>query len=443
MASVLRDDRHLRTFLLALSRAAASAEGLVFLAGGFLRDIAAGAPAGDIDVMVAGISHRALGKMLGSLPRATLGVRNVVSAGIRFPVYRVATGWNNRYVDVSVARGGAKNRRRTAMGCALEDAAHRDFTVNSLLYRLSRRRDRLYGDLFDPFGGIADLSKRMIRCVGSAEDRLREDPLRALRALRMKNEREGWRIHAATWRAVRRLGPQLLPAIPPERIVGELLRSLAASPAGTIEDLRRSGIARALLPELSRPRGREALAALRCRLLVRSAAAPIIPATILLASLLADLGPEEAEAAARRLRFPNVRRVLRTLSDLRALRHSGGMRFPYAETESILARQEEPGSFIALYMAMKISDGEPAGNLRRLLRLCSKVPVLVKGTDLEERGFPEGPGRKEALLAIREATLRGRIRSRAEALRRVTRLCRELKEYNGNGIRRRRRKETP
>ena len=414
VAAALRRDRPLREFLLAFSKSVSEAGGAVFLAGGYLREVAEGAPGGDVDLMVAGLSHGELGKTLSSLPHARLGIRKVVPAGRHFPVYRVATAWRG-YIDVSVARGAGTARKWDPLALALEDASRRDFTINSMLYALSPRGNRLAGDLLDPFDGVADLSCRTIRCVGDAEARFREDPLRALRAIRMKNERKGYRIAPSTFRTVKRLGPLLLPGIPADRLVVELLRSLAANPAGTLEDLLRCGILRALLPELTRRKGGVARAARRYRSLSRSPGSPL-PAGILLANLLVDLPVETAEAAAHRLRFPDVRKVLGTLSGLRVLMRPGALRYPMAGTEAILARQETIGPFLALYRAAMAADGRRGKDLKRYLSFCSEIPFWLDGSDLVKMGFPEGPGRQEALLSVREATLAGRIRTREEAL---------------------------
>jgi tRNA nucleotidyltransferase (CCA-adding enzyme) len=58
----------------------------------------------------------------------------------------------------------------------IQDLARRDFTINSMAYGNHM--------LFDMYGGYADLQNRVIRCVGSADDRFYEDPLRMLRAIR-------------------------------------------------------------------------------------------------------------------------------------------------------------------------------------------------------------------------------------------------------------------
>lgn len=415
----IRDDRRLPGFLRALASAAARAGGVTFLAGGWLRDVVDGKPGGDVDVMVAGLSHVKLGETLSALPAERLGIRKVVSAGRHFPVYRVATRWGSRYIDVAAARGGGEAKGWDPFACALADAARRDFTINSMLYELFPASGGLHGELIDSFGGVADLARRTIRCVGSPEDRLREDPVRALRAIRMKNERKGYRIDPATFAAVRRLGPKLLAGVPHDRIAGELLRSLQANPAGTFDDLLGSGILPALLPELSRKRSGAQRASRRYASLSRAVRGVPLPATILLSNLLLDLPQENAEAAARRLRFPNLKRILSTVSDLRLLRDPSRMARPLARTEAILERQEPRDAFIALYRAAAACDGARPKDLKRFFAICSKTPVFIDGIDLTRIGFPGGPGREELLLAVREASLAGKVKDREAALKMI------------------------
>ncbi len=414
----IRRDRRLREFLNSLASAAGRAGGAAFLAGGWLRDVVDGKPGGDVDVMVAGVPHGKLGEALSTLPAVRLGIRKVVPAGRHFPVYRVATSWGAKYVDVAAARGDGRVKGWGPFACALADAARRDFTINSMLYELFPSPKGLRGELIDSFGGVADLARRTIRCVGSPEDRLREDPVRALRAIRMKSERKGYRIDPETFAAIRRLGPKLLAGVPADRLAGELVRSFRANPTGTFDDLLRSGILRTILPELARKRSGAQRARRRYAALSRACPAPV-PAAILLSNLLLDLPPEKAEAAARRLRFPGIRKILSTVLDLRLLRDPSRMRHPLARTEAILARQESPDPFIALYRAAAACDGARPTDLKRFLIRCSKTPVFIDGIDLTRIGFPAGPEREEMLLAVREASLAGKVKDREGALKMI------------------------
>jgi tRNA nucleotidyltransferase/poly(A) polymerase len=414
----LRRRPPLRRLLRDLAQAIPGAGGAVYLVGGFLRNIIEGREPGDVDLLVTGLSYRRTGDVLRSLSVKVPGIRKVVAAGRHFPVHRIAVDWAKEYVDISNTRadghGGpsAGDDRE-----AVDDAARRDFTINGLLFRLAPDRFVEDGRLLDPFGGIEDVRGKRIRCVGEAADRFREDPLRIVRAIRLKNERRGFVLHSATASAIRRLGPRLLAAASPDRLSVELVRSLSADPAGTIDDLRRLGLMKVLLPEAGRSTNRPAeRIARRYRFLRRSLGAPL-PLQLLLGNLLADLPPDSALAAARRLRLPDLRSVASTLRCLRILTHPEALRFPRAETESALLATEDPRGWIALYRAVQHTGKRPARDLNGFIRKCRATPFIVNGIWLEKNGFPEGPIRREILFRVREETLAGKVLRRIDAMR--------------------------
>ena len=418
----LRRRPSLRRLLRDLAREIPNAGGAVYLVGGFLRNIVEGREPGDVDLLVTGLSYRRTGDVLRSLSVKAPGIRKVVAAGRHFPVHRIAVDWGKEYIDISNARPGGRprprrTRNRTAttdpwipavrdrQGCpgsvvpaddreAVDDASRRDFTIDALLFRLAPGRFVGDGRLLDPFGGIEDVRRKRIRCVGEAADRFREDPLRIVRAIRLKNERRGFVLHPATASAIRRLGPRLLPTVSPDRLSVELVRSLSADPAGTIDDLRRLGLLKVLLPESGRHANRAAeRIARRYRFLRRSLGAPL-PVPLLLGNLLADLPLEAAVATARRLRLPDLRSVASTLRCLHILTHPEALRFPRAETESALLAAEDTRGGIALYRAVQHTGKRPARDLNRFIRKCRATPFIINGIWLEKNGFPEGPGAK-------------------------------------------------
>ncbi|MDP6424093.1 MAG: HD domain-containing protein, partial [Planctomycetota bacterium] len=124
-----------------------------------------------------------------------------------------------------------------------EDWQRRDFTMNALYL------DPATGDLVDPSGGMQDLWAHRLRVIGPARERLREDPLRILRALRLCAE-HGLVMDRATWRAVVDCAGEVA-RLSRERLRLELERLLIArGRARGLQLLLRSGVAHHVLPWL-------------------------------------------------------------------------------------------------------------------------------------------------------------------------------------------------
>lgn len=435
----LRRRKALWRFLASFCRAAHGSGGSVHLVGGSVRDLIEGRPGKDVDLMVTGIRFDSLGRILASLPAKTLGIRRIVVAGRGFAVYKVATDWSADDIDVALARSerstGPGHRQfdvRTDGVGARADASRRDFTINSLLFAFRPRGNSIGGEVVDFFGGLSDLRRKRIRGVGDPRDRLREDPLRILRAIRLKNERPGSTIERRTWRAIRSEAPSLLGTIPGERAISEILRSLAANPSGTIDDLRRSGILRVVLREAS---GRSFSPMKRRYALIAESLGRPLPEIVLLANLLVDAAESEARAAgpleaskkvfrlpkteaiARRLHAPRVRRVVQLVEDLARLSWTGPMPNRNARIEAIFGRWENPRWLLALYEAARTASSRPAEDFRPLLRRAARRPPLMSGADLLRMGVPPGPKVEAILERVREATLAGEVANRVEAAR--------------------------
>jgi tRNA nucleotidyltransferase (CCA-adding enzyme) len=134
-------------------------------------------------------------------------------------------------VDLSSLRRGARVQ---------DDLAHRDFTVLAVAFRPATE------ELVDPWSGVSDLDERRLRCVGSAGERLQEDPLRVLRAIRLVAEHafapDPELVTAMTERA------GALAALPAARVRRELYRIvLGEHAAAALALLRQSGIERRLI----------------------------------------------------------------------------------------------------------------------------------------------------------------------------------------------------
>ena len=189
-----------------------------------------------------------------------------------------------------------------AFGASLdEDLARRDFTINAIAYSPRRRV------LHDPFGGRTDLAARIVRAVGDPAERMREDRLRALRAIRFAARFE-FDIDPDTWRAVVASAPHLT-RLSAERVKEELEKTMeqVARPSRAIERWRSSGAMAMLAPALARAPARH-VAALDfiCRPAdVAHAGRRAGRLLARLALLVLHLGGRDAERALKALKFSN------------------------------------------------------------------------------------------------------------------------------------------
>ena len=133
--------------------------------------------------------------------------------------------------------------RDNVFGTAEEDAVRRDFTVNGLFYDVGS------GEVIDYVGGRADLEAHRIATIGDPEVRMREDPVRALRAVRFA-ARLGFTIAPDTFEAMRRHSGELARCAP-ARVLEEIFKILrCGGSARAFELLRACGALQIVLPAL-------------------------------------------------------------------------------------------------------------------------------------------------------------------------------------------------
>ena len=227
---------------LEIAGAVRDAGGRAFIVGGWVRDLLRGHPSKDVDVEVFGIPQERLPALLAPLGR-------VEPVGQSFPVYKVIRpGTTAGAIDVALPRRESK-RGRGHKGfevhgdplMSIEEAARRrDFTVNAIAW------DPLSGVFEDPFGGRADIERRLLRAVDAST--FGDDSLRVLRALQFAARFE-FSLHDDTTALCRRIP---LDDLPSERIWGELEKLLLQAERPSIGfalalDL---GVVDQLLPEL-------------------------------------------------------------------------------------------------------------------------------------------------------------------------------------------------
>jgi poly(A) polymerase len=133
--------------------------------------------------------------------------------------------------------------RDNVFGTAQEDAVRRDFTVNGLFY------DPFTGEVIDYVGGRADLEAHRMSTIGDPEIRMREDPVRALRAVRFA-ARLGFAIAPDTFEAMRRHASELARCAP-ARVLEEVFKLLrCGGSARAFSLLRACGALPVILPAL-------------------------------------------------------------------------------------------------------------------------------------------------------------------------------------------------
>lgn len=131
-------------------------------------------------------------------------------------------------------------------GTLHDDQLRRDFTINAMAICLNKDR---FGELVDPFDGIGDLEKKIIRTPVDPDITFSDDPLRQLRAVRFA-AKLGFFIDENTLEGIQRNADRLS-IISEERISTELLKILASpNPAYGIELLHLTGLLNEFLPEV-------------------------------------------------------------------------------------------------------------------------------------------------------------------------------------------------
>ncbi len=209
----------------------------LFIVGGAVRDYYAGKRSTDYDFAT------------DALPRDVQRIfRRTIPTGIEHGTVTVLFGKHAFEVTTFRSDGTYSDARHpdevTFAGSIHEDLARRDFTINALAV------DTFNGELIDAFDGLADLRQKIIRAIGTPDDRFREDSLRMLRAFRFAAQHDltiepntltGISAHAAA-----------IQHVSAERIREELNKILTApAPSATLFSMQKAGILNRLLPELT------------------------------------------------------------------------------------------------------------------------------------------------------------------------------------------------
>lgn len=355
-----------------LSRVMQALGGDARYVGGAVRNTLLGLPVRDVDIATP------------LLPDEVM--RRLKDAGLHAVPTGLAHGTITGVVDghsfeiTTLRRDVATDGRHAVVAFATDwqdDAARRDFTINALYASTE-------GEVFDYFGGLADLAEGRVRFIGDAVARIREDYLRILRLFRFqawygKGEMDAASLQAA---AAEKAG---LAQLSGERIAQEFLRLLEAdNPVPVLRIMAAAGVLGEILPGALDIARLDALAAI-------DASNFFLPDAILrLAALLRD---DRAAAVAERFKLSNRDRV--RLEDLSSFTEKVVSYLSIREVRRLLYRLGRERFRDRVFL--RWAEDPKASNAiswRALLALADawQRPVFpLTGRDVMQAGVPEGP----------------------------------------------------
>lgn len=219
-----------------------------YWAGGCVRDILLGIKPKDYDIVTSAKPEEIEDILEHTIP-----------VGKQFGVILAVSNGHNFEIATFRSDSGYSDGRRpdaVTFTSAREDAFRRDFTINGMFY------DPLKDKVIDYVGGQQDLEARLIRFIGDPHQRILEDHLRVLRAIRFKNE-FNFMYEPKTYEALAKHAKLVIDKVAYERIGTELGKMLMStnSPAPlegavrALEDMEDTGVLKVILPELVKMKG--------------------------------------------------------------------------------------------------------------------------------------------------------------------------------------------
>lgn len=224
-----------------------------YVVGGYVRDIFLERPSDDIDVVVVGSGIAVAEELKRRLGRkAHLSVfRNFGTAQVKVASSQKTEQAGPLEVEFVGARreSYSHDSRKPIVedGTLEDDQNRRDFTINAMAICLNHDR---FGELVDPFNGLADLEDGIIATPLEPGVTFSDDPLRMLRCIRFATQLN-FQIEDVTFEALQRMADRIK-IISAERVGVEMNKiMMARHPSIGFEYLQRSGLLQILLPELS------------------------------------------------------------------------------------------------------------------------------------------------------------------------------------------------
>lgn len=221
-----------------------------YVVGGYVRDIFLHRCSSDIDFVTVGSGielakavARRLGKGAHLSVFATYGTAQVKYHGLELEFVGARKESYHRESRNPIVEDGTLR----------DDQERRDFTVNALAISLNNES---FGDLVDPFGGLADMESKILRTPLDPDITFSDDPLRMMRAIRFATQLQ-FKILPDTFEAIKR-NRERISIITRERINDELSKIIRSSrPSTGFRLLNMAGLLDLIFPELSALKGIE------------------------------------------------------------------------------------------------------------------------------------------------------------------------------------------
>ncbi|MFD1256855.1 CCA tRNA nucleotidyltransferase [Mucilaginibacter terrae] len=225
-----------------LSATAAEKQVQAYVIGGFVRDIFLNRPSKDIDIVIIGNGidfAEAVAKKLH----------------VKLAVFKSFGTAMLKYQDVEVEFVGARKESYRVQsrkpivenGTLKDDQLRRDFTINALAIALQPAN---FGELIDPFAGMADLENKLIRTPLNPEETFSDDPLRMMRAIRFATQLN-FTIHQTAIDAIK-LNKERIHIVSQERITDELNKIiLSPLPSIGFKYLMDTGLLQVIFPQMA------------------------------------------------------------------------------------------------------------------------------------------------------------------------------------------------
>jgi putative nucleotidyltransferase with HDIG domain len=213
-----------------------------YVIGGYVRDIFLGRPSKDLDILVIG-QGITFAEEVGKHLKCKVSVfKNFGTAMLRYQDLEI------EFVGARKESYRSDSRKPIVENGTLEDdQLRRDFTINALAISLNEAN---FGELLDPFGGLADLEQKLIRTPQNPLETFSDDPLRMMRAIRFASQLN-FAIDEVALTAIKTL-VERMHIVSQERITDELNKIiLSPTPSIGFNYLFDTGLLQLIFPQMA------------------------------------------------------------------------------------------------------------------------------------------------------------------------------------------------